>query len=80
MRGVQTTKSLAEELQSLSLNHVEQTTKETKRAFRKENVGKGGKTETDVYIAGKLRRVFGENMGGLTFLNIFVFFPIENIF
>ena len=40
-RVVQTPKSLGEELQSPTINHVEQTAKETKRAFRiRENWGK----------------------------------------
>lgn len=31
----------------------------------------------DMYTAGKWTRVFGENMGGLTFLNIFVFSKLK---
>jgi hypothetical protein len=60
---------------------VEQTAKETKRAFRiQENWGKEVGRRTEAYIhCWETRKVSAENRGGLAFLNILVF-PQSRIF
>lgn len=79
-RVVETSGSLGEELQFFhkTCGSVD---KVTKRAFRgKSEERRVRLKQTCIYIAGKLRRVFGENMGGPDHSEHFCVFPVENIF
>lgn len=77
---MQTPESPGEELQSPSVNHVGQTTKETKRAFRRETVGKRRQDGDRHVLCREIEKGLWREHGRPDLSEHFCLFQIENIF